>query len=142
MVEVISDIIVTPLKQIFHPKGDVYHAMKRSDPGFTEFGEAYFTTVIHSEIKGWKKHTAMVMNLAVPVGQVRFCFYDERTQISCSHNIGQNNYVRLTVPPGIWTAFQGLGQQTNLVINIASIEHDPAEAINVPIDTFPFERIS
>jgi dTDP-4-dehydrorhamnose 3,5-epimerase len=138
MDQINPDIIVTPLKQIFHPKGNVYHALKRSDPGFVDFGEAYFTTVICNEVKGWKKHTRMVMNLAVPVGQVRFFIYNEATGKVSSYDVGQDNYVRLTVPPGFWMAFRGLGAELNLVMNIASIEHDPAEATNVPLETYPF----
>ena len=33
-------VILTPLKQIYHPKGDIFHAMKASDIGFIGFGEA------------------------------------------------------------------------------------------------------
>lgn len=38
----IDGVLLTPLKQIAHPKGDVFHAMKCVDPGFEGFGEAYF----------------------------------------------------------------------------------------------------
>ena len=27
-------VILTPLKQIYNPKGDIFHAMKQSDYGF------------------------------------------------------------------------------------------------------------
>lgn len=27
-------VILTPLKQIYHPKGDVFHGMKKSDEGY------------------------------------------------------------------------------------------------------------
>lgn len=42
----IEGVIVTPLKQIYNPRGDVWHAMKCSDPGFDGFGEAYFQRFI------------------------------------------------------------------------------------------------
>ena len=70
-------IILTPLKQIHHPKGDIYHAMKKSDIGFENFGEAYFSTIIKNDIKGWKKHTKMTLNLIVPSGEIEFVIYDE-----------------------------------------------------------------
>lgn len=35
----IDGVLLTPLKQITHPKGDVFHAMKCVDPGFEGFGE-------------------------------------------------------------------------------------------------------
>lgn len=128
---------VTPLKQIFHPKGDVYHALKASDPGFGGFGEAYFTTVLSGETKGWKKHTRMLMNLVVPVGLVAFHLHDEASGVTTTHLIGEGHYARLTVPPGCWMAFSGRGNALNLVCNLASIEHLAEEAINRPLDVFP-----
>ena len=76
MDKIIEGVILTPLKQIVNPKGDLYHAMKQSDNGYKSFGEAYFSTVIKDEIKGWKKHTVMVLNLIVPIGAVEFIIYD------------------------------------------------------------------
>jgi hypothetical protein len=36
-------------------------------------------------------------------------------------------------------AFKGKGEGVNLVLNIASIEHDPLEAKNTAIETFSLE---
>lgn len=131
----IEGIIISPLKIISNPLGDIYHALKRSDVGFNGFGESYFSTVHKGTIKGWKKHTEMTMNLIVPVGKIRFVIFDDRPQ---SKTIGKyeeiilsiNNYQRLTIPPGLWMAFQGYGEGLNLLQNIANIEHHPEEAIN------------
>ncbi|MBP6163247.1 MAG: dTDP-4-dehydrorhamnose 3,5-epimerase family protein [Aliarcobacter sp.] len=127
-------VILTPLKQIVNPKGDLYHAMKQSDNGYKSFGEAYFSTVIKDEIKGWKKHTVMVLNLIVPIGAVEFIIYDDRIDSSTKNQffsliLSQENYQRLTVPAGVWMAFKGIGEDLNMLLNIASIEHDPSEAI-------------
>ncbi len=132
---------LTPLKQIFHPKGDVFHAMKASDPGFAGFGEAYFTTVHHGLIKGWKRHARMQMNLIVPVGSVCFHVHDDASGKTTQFVLGAENYARLTVPAGYWMAFEGMGTELNLVCNLASIEHDPEEARNVPLETYPLETI-
>lgn len=126
----------TPLKRIHHPKGDVYHGLKSSDTGFAGFGEAYFTSVHHGQAKGWKKHTRMQMNLVVIVGEVHFHVHDERSKRTACFVLGEGNYVRLTVPPGYWVAFEGKGSGLNLICNIASIPHDPEEAQNLPLDSF------
>ena len=70
-------VILTPLKQIKNPKGDIFHAMKRSDAGYDGFEEAYFSTINKEDIKGWKKHTKMTLNIIVPVGEIEFIIYDE-----------------------------------------------------------------
>lgn len=131
-------IILTPLKQISHPKGDIYHALKKSDAGYRAFGEAYFTTVHQDDVKGWKKHTVMTLNLVVPVGAVEFVVHDMQTGAFESVTLSQANYQRLTVPPGLWVAFRGVGPELNLVLNIADIEHDPEEAENRPLESIDY----
>ena len=92
-------VVLTLLKQIHNPKGDIYHAMKKSDDGFDGFGEAYFSTIHQGDIKGWKKHTKMTLNLVVPVGEIELVIYDENTKEFFSVKISQDNYQRLTVKP-------------------------------------------
>lgn len=140
----IEGIILTPLKQIYHPKGDVFHAMRKSDMGFTGFGEAYFSTIHAGDIKPWKKHLRMTLNLIVPVGKIRFVLYDDRTLSptlgqTMSAEIGLENYQRLTVPPGVWMAFEGLGEGLNLLLNVADMEHDPDEVERAELERFRYE---
>ena len=45
---------------------------------YNGFGELYFSEVNFGEIKAWKKHKKMVMNLIVPCGEVKFVFFDDR----------------------------------------------------------------
>ena len=129
-------VILTELKQIFHPQGDIYHGLKANEPTFQTFGEAYFTTIYPGDTKGWKMHKVMTMNLVVPVGKVHFYLYNSETNDSFSVELGIGNYQRLTVRPGLWMAFSGIDKE-NLILNIASIPHDPEEAVNVPLDTYP-----
>ena len=39
------DIMITPLARITTVGGDVLHAMKKNDQGYSDFGEAYFSLV-------------------------------------------------------------------------------------------------
>lgn len=129
----LDDIIVSPLKRIPLESGDVLHAMKQTDSGYAGFGEAYFSWIHQGEIKGWKRHTQMTMNLVVPVGLVRFVFHAEDAKAFRVEEVGDRRYVRLSVPPNIWFGFQGLSSPQSLVLNIASILHDPIEAQRRPI---------
>lgn len=128
-------VILTPLKQIHHPKGDVLHAMKKSDCGFDGFGEAYFSTVHQGDIKGWKKHTQMTINLVVPFGEIEFVIYNGVEFLSIKLSL--SNYQRLTIQSGLWVAFRGIAA-SNMLLNLASLEHDPQEAINQPLDAIPY----
>ena len=123
----LDDVVLTPLARIETAGGDVLHAMKQSDAGYAGFGEAYFSWVAQGSVKAWKRHTRMTMNLIVPLGKVRFVFHLDGGDEFRVEEIGVDRYVRITVPPGIWFGFQGLAVPQSLVLNIASIPHDPKE---------------
>ena len=129
---------LTFLKQIHNPKGDIFHAMKKSDAGFNGFGEAYFSTINQKDTKGWKKHNEMTLNLVVPIGKIKFVIYNECTKDFFSVQLSLNNYQRLTVAPNLWLAFRGI-EKYNILLNIASIEHDQNEAVNKDIEAIKYD---
>jgi dTDP-4-dehydrorhamnose 3,5-epimerase len=136
-------VSLTPLKIIAHPKGDILRALKASEDSFKGFGEAYFSTVIQGEVKAWKKHLRMTLNLTVPAGAVKFVIFDDRPGSSTRGEffetiLSRENYMRLTVPPGIWMGFSGSGPGLNMLLNIADMEHDPDEALRVPVEQYPY----
>lgn len=130
-------VTLTPLKQIYHPKGDIFHAMKKSDDGFAGFGEAYFSTIHQGDIKGWKQHTQMTLNLVVVLGEIEFVVYDEMKKEFFSVRLSKDNYQRLSVSPKLWVAFRGLGE-SNMLLNLANLEHDPKEAINIDLSEIKY----
>ena len=143
----IDGLLLTPLRVVNNPKGDIYHALKASSPGYISFGEAYFSTVSQGLVKGWKRHKRFTLNLVVPVGEIRFVLFDDRpghstfgqfSDIKLSIN---KNYSRLTVPPGVWMAFQGVGE-FNLLMNIINAEHDPYESDNKDLSEFNYPGFS
>ena len=138
----ITEVTTTPLSIIDTKGGAVLHAIKRSDYGFSGFGEAYFSTIEHNAIKGWKRHKKMVLNLIVPIGSVRFILYDDRNnQINKFQEVVlslKSGYARLTVPPMIWVGFQGLDIHPSIVLNIASIEHSSEEIDQKELDEIKF----
>jgi dTDP-4-dehydrorhamnose 3,5-epimerase len=126
-VQIIDGVQLTALKIINLENGDVLHGMKKNDLGFNGFGEAYFSEIKYNKIKAWKRHSSMTLNLVVPSGKVRFVIYDNRTN-SKSYGVFQEvvlskeNYFRLTIPPKLYVAFQGISDSTNILLNIANID--------------------
>ena len=131
-------IILTSLRQIQNKKGNIFHALKKSDEGYCGFGEAYFSSVNLNETKGWKKHTKMTLNLVVIKGEIEFVIYDDSSKNFFNVRLSKNNYQRLTVLPNMWLAFKGIKQE-NILLNIANVEHDPTEAINEHLSAFHYE---
>jgi dTDP-4-dehydrorhamnose 3,5-epimerase len=123
-----DDFYLSPLKIIDGALGGVLHGLKAEEKSFTQFGEAYFSTVKKGLVKGWKKHTKMTLNLIVPVGEIKFVLFNEVEKQVTAVNLSRSNYQRLTVPPGWWLAFQGVATE-NLLLNIADIQHDPNESV-------------
>jgi len=134
----LDKISVYPLKEINVVNGNVMHALKQNDQGYKNFGEVYFSKINYEAVKAWKFHERMNLNLIVPIGNVKFVFFNEYDKSYKEIAIGEKNYKRIYVPPKIWFGFKGLDENVNLVMNIASIEHDPEEVKKKDIDEFEY----
>ncbi len=139
-INVIKDIIKTPLKQIQDDRGKVMHMLRCTDSCFQKFGEVYFSWIYAGVTKAWQKHTKMVMNYAVPVGQIKLVLYDDRNDSTTYKEInefymGSEDYYLLTIPPHVWYGFQAIGNQAAMIVNCATIPHDPAEVMRLDIET-------
>ena len=69
----------------------------------------------------------MLLNLVVVIGEVQFVVYNGLDFFKI--NLSKDNYKRLTISLGLWVAFKGVGE-SNMLLNLASIEHDPTESNN------------
>ena len=128
----IDGVRITPLKQILDERGKVMHMLRNDATDFAGFGEIYFSCIYPGSIKGWHIHKKMVLNYAVPYGNIKFVLYDAREGSPTQGEIqeifmGPDNYCLVTVPPMIWNGFKGIGSEPSIVANCASIVHDPAE---------------
>lgn len=128
----IDGVFLSELKIIDLAGGEVRHAIKESDYGYSGFGEAYFSSVKPSVIKAWKKHKVMTLNLVVCFGSVKFVIFDDRTNspsegLFYTVTLSQDNYYRLTVPPMLWMGFQGMSDKNSMLLNVVDIEHCPEE---------------
>ena len=140
---IIEGVVITPLSIIETKGGDVFHALKSNDVGYVDFGEAYFSNIDKGIIKAWKRHHTMVLNIVVPIGSIKFVMYDDRDNSDTKGNfqtivLSKLNYARVTVPPMIWLGFQG-GEDTNMLLNIASIHHEPNEVDRLDIDMLKYD---
>lgn len=136
----LNNIVITQLATFDVDGGRVMHGIKKNDIGYVDLGEVYFSYIDPKAVKAWKKHNRMTLNLVVPLGKVRFVFCDP---LSEGHyrveDVGEGNYVRLTVPPGIWFGFQGIALQPSLVTNIADLQHDSAEVERQAVLSFDYQ---
>jgi dTDP-4-dehydrorhamnose 3,5-epimerase len=84
----------------------------------------------------------MRLNIVVPVGAIRFYFVIENssgnTPETASVELSPSNYLRLTVEPGVWMGFEGMAEGPNVLLNVASVPHDPAESMNKDEDVWMY----
>ena len=142
----IDGVLITPLKQILDERGKVMHMLRSDASHFQGFGEIYFSCVYPGAIKAWHLHKKMALNYAVPYGRIKLVLYDDREGSGTRGEIqeifmGIDNYCLVTIPPLVWNGFKGMGQETAIVANCATIPHDPHEIVRLdPFDpSIPYD---
>lgn len=128
----IDGVILTPLKQIFDERGKVMHMLREDSSVFSRFGEIYFSCTHPGVVKAWHLHKKMTLNYAVIHGEIKFVLFDDRPDSPTRGEIQEffispENYMLVTVPPMIWNGFKGVGLQTAIVANCATLPHSPDE---------------
>lgn len=128
----IDGVVLTPLRQIFDERGKVMHMLRVDSPVFSRFGEIYFLSTHPGAVKAWHLHKEMTLNYAVIYGEIKFVLYDDRESSPTRGEVQElfispENYQLVTVPPLIWNGFKGVGNQTAIIANCATMPHSPTE---------------
>ncbi len=137
----IPGVLLTPAKRIPVEAGDVVTFVKQGDAGIETVAEVYGSFIMRGARKGWRRHNRTTMNIVVPVGEIRFVLYDNRTNKDGAFQevtLGDDSYTRLTVPPGIWMAFEGIAEGQSLLWNAIDHLHDPTEADTQELSAIPY----
>ena len=129
----IEGVRIVPLAQISDERGSVLHMIRKEGP-LCKFGEIYFSEVLPKKIKAWKRHKKMTQNFAVPFGQIKLAFYDDRDDSKSKGKIETlvlgrpDNYYLVQVPPFLWYGFQGISSTPSILANCADMVHEPKES--------------
>jgi dTDP-4-dehydrorhamnose 3,5-epimerase len=134
----IEGVVITPLRQIFDERGKVMHMLRKDSPVFSEFGEIYFSCTYPGAIKAWHLHKEMTLNYAVIHGSIKCVLFDDRPNSKTrgcieEYFLSPENYSLITVPPLVWNGWKGMGNETSIVANCATIPHDPSEIERKPV---------
>jgi dTDP-4-dehydrorhamnose 3,5-epimerase len=130
----IHDVGVHALRVIEDARGAVMHMVRADADWFDGFGEVYFSEVQPGVVKAWKRHLRITQRFAVPVGRMRLVIYDNREtsptrgQIQVLELGRPDAYRLVVVPPLLWYGFAAIGDHAALMVNCASMPHDPAES--------------
>ena len=132
MAVLIEGVAITPLKKIPDERGSIYHMLRCDSPVFQKFGEIYFSVVHPGAIKAWHIHKVMTLNYAVVKGKIKLVLYDSRPDSSTKGNLmeiflGDDQYALVTIPPGVFNGFKGVGTEDAIVANCTTHPHDSEE---------------
>lgn len=128
----IDGVTLSARSQIVDERGRIVHMLRADDPEYVGFGEVYFSWVRPGVVKGWHLHRNMTLNYTCPVGRIRLALHDARKD-SPSYGktrdieLSPSNHWLVTVPPGVWNGFIGIGSSDSMVCNCATLPHDPLE---------------
>jgi dTDP-4-dehydrorhamnose 3,5-epimerase len=127
----IEGVGIVQLRRIPDERGTIYHMLRADDPHFIDFGEIYFTSIYPGVVKGWHRHREMTLNYACIFGRIKLVLYDDRPGSATAGTLqelflGPDQYVLVTIPPGIWTGFKGMTEPQAIVANCCTHPHDPA----------------
>jgi len=133
MGKTIDGVIIKPLKRFPDERGMVMHIMKATDEEFKGFGEVYCSSIYPEAVKGWNCHEKITLNYVVLKGMIKFVLFDERKNSPTKGVVqeifmGEQNYIRVTVPPRVWSGFKCIGTEAALVCNVIDLPHDETEA--------------
>jgi dTDP-4-dehydrorhamnose 3,5-epimerase len=118
-------------KTILVENGNIKRGLKSSENSFEGFGELYFTEIHKNKVKGWKRHTKMQLNLLPVFGEILLYIKRELHETPEEVSFGSDDYKLVCIEPNTWFAFKGIAD-VNIMVNLASIEHDLSEVDNVP----------
>ncbi|KKH95140.1 dTDP-4-dehydrorhamnose 3,5-epimerase [Methanosarcina sp. 1.H.T.1A.1] len=128
----IDGVEINQLNIIPDERGMILKMLRNDDPVFQEFGEIYFSVIYPGVVKGWHIHKKMTLNYAVVSGSIKLVLYDGRSGSPTKGEVqeiflGRENYKLVTIPPMVWNGFKGIGTESAIVANCATIPHDPDE---------------
>ncbi|HBC45947.1 MAG TPA: dTDP-4-dehydrorhamnose 3,5-epimerase [candidate division Zixibacteria bacterium] len=108
-----------------HPdsRGRLFEILRRDDPIFKRFGQAYLTSAYPGVVKAWHYHKIQTDYFSCLHGAARLVLYDPREGSSTRGNIlefllGPENLLLVTIPPEVYHGFQCISETEALMLNI------------------------
>ena len=124
-------------------RGSLAEVINFADPFWREpIVYSYSLTIEPGRIKGWGMHLRQADRHHVHCGRLRIVLHDARTNSpthgnTAVHCLGSEARGALRIPPGVWHAFQNVGQDVVHVTNFPTIayDHEHPDKQMLPLDT-------
>ncbi len=127
----IDGVVVKKLVVIPDERGYLMEILRRDDPFFEQFGQAYLTVVYPDAVKGWHYHKEQTDHFCVVKGLAKVVLYDGRDGSKTKgevneYFIGEKNPCVLRIPKGVLHGMKGVGVEPALLLNLPDQMYDHA----------------
>jgi len=128
----IDGVVLKKLRLIPDERGWLMEILRCDDPLFKQFGQVYVTTAYPGVVKGWHYHKKQTDNFTCINGMMKVALYDGRDGSPTKGNlmelfIGDKNPMLISVPPGVYHGFKGIGTETAFFLSVPTLPYNYAE---------------
>ncbi len=110
-------------------RGRLMEMLRRDDPMFIKFGQAYLTVAYPGVVKGWHYHKVQIDHFVVVKGMMKIVLYDPREGsptrgVVNEFFMGEHNPCLLQIPALVYHGFKCISEQEALVVNLPTEVYD------------------
>ena len=125
----IEGVRVKNLRIIPDERGWLMEILRCDDNIFEKFGQVYLTTAYPGVVKAWHYHKKQTDNFTCIHGMMKVALYDARKDSPTYQGmmeifVGEKNPVLISVPPGVYHGFKGIGSDTAYFLSIPTHPYD------------------
>jgi dTDP-4-dehydrorhamnose 3,5-epimerase len=139
----IDGVHIKKLRFIEDERGRLMEVLRKDDPFYGKFGQAYVTTARPGVVKAWHYHMLQDDNIALLVGKIRFGLFDARED-SRTHGesmdllADEKEPVLIHIPRGVYHGFKCVGDVEAMVMNVPTEPYNHNSPDELRVD--PFEN--
>lgn len=143
----IADVLVKEL--LVHPddRGRLFEILRRDDPHFRQFGQAYVTTTYPGVVKAWHRHQRQDDHFCCLVGMIKLVVHDDRPGSATRGAtqeiwLGEHKPRLVVVGRGLWHGWTALGTREAMILNLVTEPYDhaaPDEERVAPHGVLPYD---
>jgi dTDP-4-dehydrorhamnose 3,5-epimerase len=144
----INGVKLKKLLVIPDERGWLMEILRCDDTIFEKFGQVYLTTAYPGVVKAWHYHRKQTDNFTCIHGMMKVVLFDARKESPTYRElreffIGEKNPVLISVPPGVYHGFKGIGKETAYFLSIPTLPYNyqepdeyrlPPDAPEIPYD--------
>jgi len=119
----IEGVVTKKLKLVPDERGRLMEVLRKDDPFFESFGQAYITTAYPGVVKAWHRHKKQKDHFTCLKGMAKLVLYDERENSKTKGElneffVGELNPLLVRIPNGVWHGFKCISDCECICMNL------------------------